>query len=434
MAKIMNTTEIESALVNFANTYADLCKSIVLPEHTHENRACHALSIGKQVTRETPAVLIIGGVHAREWGGPDIVVNFTGDILRAYKAGKGLQYGKKSFSADDIRQIIEGANVVVFPCVNPDGVTFSHTQNHMWRKNRNPASAKPNKPDTVGVDINRNYDFLWDFKKYFNPEAVKDDSIGSEDPAAETFHGTKAFSEPETRNVKWLMEQWPKLVLFLDVHSFAGDVLYSWGIDQDQTTNPAMNFGNPAFNDKRGRIGDDYKEYISPADYNAVTDIAQAVATAMKAVRGQHYKPLQSVGLYPTAGASDDYCFSRHLVDSTRPKTLSYTIEFNLGSGNSGFLQTGDPKVLDNTIRDVIPGLIALCLSAPKAVGHTMAAKRADLAAPAPHYRTALANDVTQLLAAYEAVSALGGAAGATARKGILKGIQAAAQAVDIKD
>ena len=77
MAKIMNTTEIESALTNFGTVYPDLCQRIELPEHTHEGRTCHALRIAKSFDRSKPAALVIGGVHAREWGGPDIVANFA---------------------------------------------------------------------------------------------------------------------------------------------------------------------------------------------------------------------------------------------------------------------------------------------------------------------------------------------------------------------
>jgi murein tripeptide amidase MpaA len=435
MAKVMNTTEIESALTFFARTYGSVCKRLTLPEKTHEGRTSHALSIGKNVTKETPSVLIIGGVHAREWGGPDIVINFAADLLRAYKAGKGLKYLNKSFSDGDIKQIVETTNVVVFPCVNPDGVEFSHTKTHLWRKNRNPASATPHRPDTIGVDINRNYDFLWDYKKYFHPLAAQETSIASDDPAEETFHGTKPFSEPETRNVKWLMEQLPKMALFMDVHSFSGDVLYTWGADEDQSTDPTQNFANSAFDLKRGRIGDNYKEYINPADMKVATDVAQAVSDAMKAVRGQPYKPLQAVGLYPTAGTSDDYCFSRHILDPNLPKTFSYTIEFNFGEDSSTFLATGDPTVLDETIRDVVPGLIALCLALPKAGPHALAGTLAALpgvpqaAAQATSYQTGLARNVSQLLAAYEAVASLGGASGEAARQGILKGIQQAASA-----
>ena len=367
MAKIMNTTEIESALVFFEKTYSNCCKRITLPEKTCEGRTGHALRMGRDIAPQVSSVLIIGGVHAREWGGPDLVVNFAGDLLRAYKAGKGLKYGKKSFSASQIKSILDSTTLVVFPCVNPDGVEFSHTKSHYWRKNRNPASAKANNPDTVGVDINRNYDFLWNYKRYFHPAAAAVSSLASDDPAEETFHGAKAFSEPETRNVRWLMNQLPRLVLFLDLHSYAGDVLYNWGDDQNQSTTPTESFTNASFDGLRGDINRGYREYLSAADQQTASDIAQAIASAMKAVRGQPYRPLQSVGLYPTCGTSDDYCFSRHIVDPDLPKTYSYTVEFNFGSSSKEFLATADPKKLDATIRDVIPGLITLCLAAPKA-------------------------------------------------------------------
>src|SRR5258708_11752708 len=103
MSIIMNTTEIESALVNFQATYPDLCQRIALPEKTCEGRTCHALRIAKSYSRDRLAVLIIGGVHAREWGGPDIVVNFAGHLLRAYSKGKGLKYLKKRFHAAQIK-------------------------------------------------------------------------------------------------------------------------------------------------------------------------------------------------------------------------------------------------------------------------------------------------------------------------------------------
>ena len=433
MAKIMNTTEIESGLVFLERTYPDLCERIAVPEKTYEGRAAHALRIGRATSQDVPAVLVIGGVHAREWGGPDIVINFAADVLRAGRARKGLKYLHKSFTTDEISTILRTTTVVVFPCVNPDGVEFSHTKTHYWRKNRNPALATPKKPDTVGVDINRNYDFLWDYKRYFHRTAAIDTSLASDDPAEETFHGPSPFSEPETRNVRWLMDQLPGLALFLDLHSYAGDVLYSWGDDQDQSTNPSQNFANPAFDGLRGDLRESYREYLSAADQKTATDIAQAVADAIKAVRGQPYKPMQAVGLYPTCGTSDDYCFARHLVNPRLPKTYSYTLEFGVGTDERTFLATGDPRTLDATIRDVIPGLIALCLAAPTAAAAPSQAS--DLVAATGRrlpgsYRTSLAHDVTRLLDAYEVVAALDGPAGAFARRGIVGGIrQAAARA-----
>src|SRR5260370_34166801 len=135
VAPILNTTEIASALINFEATYPELCRRLQLPKKTYEGRVCHALQIAKGHAQHKPVVLIIAGVHAREWGGPDIVVNFAGDLLRAYSKGKGLQYLKKTFLARDIRTIVEERTLVAFPCANPGGVDSSHTKHYLRRQN-----------------------------------------------------------------------------------------------------------------------------------------------------------------------------------------------------------------------------------------------------------------------------------------------------------
>ncbi len=448
MALIMSTAEIESALVNFESTYPNLCQRIALPQQTYENRQSHALRIANAYSPSRQAVLIIGGVHAREWGGPDIVVNFAGDLLRAYSQGKGLQYLGKSFSALDIKAIVETMTVVIFPCVNPDGVEFSHTGVAMWRKNRNPA-ASGGLANKIGVDINRNYDFLWNYKKYFDPLAWAS-SLASDDPASETFHGASAFSEPETLNVKWLLDQLPTLTFFLDLHSYTGDVLYNWGDDNNQSVDPGQNFGSPTYDGKRGVLGAGYAEYISAADVTTASEVALAVSDAMVAVRGRPYQAKQAVGLYATAGASDDYVFSRHLVQPNLAKAFGYTIEFNFGGdGPNPFLVTADPTVLDNTMLDVIPGLIQLCLSAQRRMGWPAVVVETDAlnivyvnpatgeiwylggdgkihkTPPIPDpYRSAAASQIWRLLNAYEAVNAVQGKAGDIARQGLMKAIE----------
>ena len=460
MATLMSTAEIESALGFFETTYPKLCQRIALPNTSVEGRTCHALHMGLPNAAGHPAALVIGGVHAREWGGPDIVVSFAGDILRAYTAGKGLQYGGKSFTAAEIKQIFEATTVVVFPCVNPDGVEHSHNTFPLWRKNRNPA-ASSGQPDLIGVDINRNYDFLWDFKKYFDP-AVWGGSLASDDPASETFHGSAPFSEPETRNVKWLMDTFANLRLFLDLHSFTGDVLYNWGDDDNQSINAGMNFGNPAFDGKRGVLNSGYGEYLGHADAMLTDSVARAIRDAMDAVRGRSYKAVQSVGLYATAGTSDDYAFARHLVQPGQSKVYGYTVEFNFQSDGdtanpptSPFLVTADPAVLDQTLLEVIPGLIAFCLQGPRValpvpappsivgvldtvyvnpftgeIWYLGGDGKIHKTPPVPDpYRSTVANEIWRLVGAYEGVAAVGGPAGDIARQGLLKSIAEVARA-----
>src|SRR3954453_22069089 len=51
------------------------------------------------------AVVITGGMHAREWVPPDALVNLAADLLEAHSRGTGLRYGGQRFLADDIRSV-----------------------------------------------------------------------------------------------------------------------------------------------------------------------------------------------------------------------------------------------------------------------------------------------------------------------------------------
>ena len=115
-------------------------------------------------------------MHAREWGSPDILVNFVKLLTDAYRTGTGISQGGMSLDAGKVAEIVDNLDVVVFPQANPDGRHHSMTVDPMWRKNRHPvghgdphcAVGGGNGP---GVDINRNYDFLWDFPSLFSPDA-----------------------------------------------------------------------------------------------------------------------------------------------------------------------------------------------------------------------------------------------------------------------
>jgi murein tripeptide amidase MpaA len=451
MPELLTLPEINSALVHYEQHYPSLCHRIELPNKTYENRTSYALHMGLPNARSNRASLIVGGVHAREWGGPDIVVSFAGDILRAYSEGRGLQYGQMTFSANDIKRIFEETTLVVFPCVNPDGFEHSRTKYSYWRKNRNPASSAGD-PKKIGVDINRNYDFLWDFRKYFHADAYQDGShsLASDDPSVETFHGTAPFSEPETRNVKWLIESYPGLRWFMDLHSFAGDVLYSWGDAQNQSQQTSMTFMNAAWDRFRGRKRPaDYGEYITTSDATIARGSAEIIADAMRDAQGKPYLAKQSIGLYPTSGASDDYAFSRHLVMSGVEKTFAFTIEFNFGDPHDphNFLLTADSKILQQTMTDVIPGLIAFAQLARKPVtlphlppfDHTGDISYVNVFTgdswsigpdgiihhpPIPDpYITDLGREIGRLLGAHETLSQTPGKAGELARTAILDSI-----------
>ena len=115
--------------------------------------------------------------------------------------------------------------------------------------------------DCVDVDINHNCDFRWDLLKYFNTKAPVQTS---NDPCDyQIYNGPSAFSWPETRNAKWIFDNFPNICFFIDLQSYSWDILYSRGDDDDQMIHSNMDFQNPTYNNLRGITGDpDYKGYI----------------------------------------------------------------------------------------------------------------------------------------------------------------------------
>jgi len=357
----MNVGEVESALVALSATHSAICELITLPHATIEGRTSHAVRIGTQPANTVDAYYLTGGVHAREWGSCEILVNLATDLCDAYAAGTGLGYGGKYFSAAEVRAIVEQINVIIFPCVNPDGRDYSQDTSKMtplWRKNRNPADNTTGDPasDSVGIDINRNQDFLWDFQTAFHPDAISN-SLASEDPFSYQYHGHAPHSEPETQNINYIHDTYTTIKWYVDVHSFSEDILYIWGDDESQVTHPDQNFTNPTFDGTRGLISGTYSEFIPDGDESALIRLANAFTRSLAEVRGKAYVAKPGFSLYPTSGTNDDYAYSRHITDPSKSKALSFTVEW-------GTEFQPDWTEMEEIIKDVSSGLIGLGLEA----------------------------------------------------------------------
>jgi carboxypeptidase T len=354
----LTTDEIEQAMVLGAKNHAAYFERIPLPHLTWEKRRVHAFRIGAGTGKSRPAVCFLGGVHGREWGGPDILVYFAIRLLRAYRDGLGFRLGRRTVSAAQVRKLVQTMDIVVLPQVNPDGRKFSMERSAMWRKNRRPGPR--GRPRSVGVDINRNFPFLWRFTRYFAPGV----ETGSTSPGDyECYIGPRAASEPETKNVIWLLDRFPNIRYLVDLHSYGESILHSWGSDDTQSSDPQMNFQNRAYDGKRGRLFDDvYREYFPPRDQKAALDVARRMAAAIKLVRGRKYQVKPSVGLYPTAGATDDYAYSRHFVDPKKGRIIPLTVEWGRSHASTPF-HPPYPE-MRKVMREVSAGLLAVCLGA----------------------------------------------------------------------
>jgi hypothetical protein len=174
---IMSVKEISSAFNALVKNYG--VGSITLPQKTFNGATQFAGFVGAGTDKSKYHLYLSAGIHARERGGPDNLLYWISDLLAANKAGTGLTYGKKTYTNAQVKSVL-AAGIVFFPLVNPDGVTY---------------------------DLNRNFDFLWNFRKYFDPSA----SPASTSPSSETYAGTAAASEPETKNHVSIYDSFPKV-------------------------------------------------------------------------------------------------------------------------------------------------------------------------------------------------------------------------------
>jgi hypothetical protein len=377
MAGFLKSAEVSAHLDNLALIYPTLC--------TRSGPADWAagwaggksgyVKIGAS-TADSPAdrwaVLITGGLHARELAPPDALVSFLEKMLAAYAAGSAITYPVWTDPVDGIiydqftipwpwvKSAVEMLDLYVAPLVNDDGRDFVlaplpagtppdiQDLHKMWRKNRRPAPAGVTDPRGIGVDINRNFDILWNYPKYYDL-LIADLNLGSSiDPLDEDYVGDvtngSPESEPETKNVANLMRD-KDINYYLDVHQFGREVLYSWGLDSDQNTDPTQSFSNPGKNGQRdGPHHSAYQEYIPAVTYGAVQAIAQHICDQILTMCGgpdstaqarSTYTAMESAHLYATTGASDDYCFSRWFAPVTGGAATSPVVAFTIEVGGN---------------------------------------------------------------------------------------------------
>jgi murein tripeptide amidase MpaA len=351
--------EVESAIDALARTYPNTCRLIELPNRTKENRVCHALYVGRGMDDGSkPVAFFTAAAHAREWGGSEICVYLAADLLEAYERNTGLRYEGKGdgryFTAEQVKYIVENLNLLIFPCVNPDGRDYSQRVDPLWRKNRNTDQSGGN-PDCVGVDLNRNYDFLWDFPNLFSPDAVVRTSTDPCDPG-QTYRGPSSISEQETKNVDWLLDKYTNIRWHVDIHSYSQLILHCWGDDEYQSVDAEMNFANSKYDGKRGVPGDKYKEYVPQDDLKTMRHLANRIYDGINAVNDNKYAVESAFALYATSGSVQDYSQCRHISNPGKNKVLGFTIEFGR--------EFHPPWTeMEKVIREVDAGLLEFCLA-----------------------------------------------------------------------
>lgn len=239
------------------------------PVRSLEGRTVYGLEIAAGVERVDgrPVVYFDGLHHAREWPAGELVMDFARELA-------------EGFGTDErITSALKAVRVLLVPVVNVDGFHYSREslldqtsalgyvgEGGYWRKNRR-GLAHPDGSSlaSYGVDPNRNYAYQWGSGRVeWGASAV---------PVDQTYEGEGPFSEPEPRNVRhWFLTR--HVVAANTNHTYSELVLWPWGYT-----------------------------YGQPPDGGAL----RALGVRMAATNG--YRPMQSIGLYPTSGTSKDWAY-----------------------------------------------------------------------------------------------------------------------------
>lgn len=254
-----------------------------------EGRTVYALRISTPPAPDAapkPTFLITSGQHAREWIGVSSGMYIADRLVRQYATNP------------QIAALVDNVEFVIVPVVNPDGYNHTFPSNQggggerYWRKNRR------NNGGSTGVDTNRNWGYQWGGQG------------ASSTPSSDTYRGTGPFSEPETQNIRNLVEGLaglpglPNLKAMIDLHTYSELVLSPWGWSS-----------------------------ATPPRFGEISPLTSAQIDAMNSVDNQFFTGgPASTTLYFASGTAPDWGFGSH-------NALSWTYELRpLGPGGlSGF-------------------------------------------------------------------------------------------------
>jgi len=197
-----------------------------------------------------PAIWIDSGIHAREW------ISVTTNMYLLDRLI--MLYGSDSF----VTQLRDSYDWYFLVSVNPDGYSYTWTNDRLWRKTRQQHGT------CVGTDANRNFDFQWM-------------TIGeSSNPCSETYAGPRAYSEPEAQAVaNYLSTLTGTWELFITLHTYGQLWMTPWGYTKDL-----------------------------PADYVEMARVGQAAVAAIQSTSGKVYRMGSAANiLYESSGTSRDW-------------------------------------------------------------------------------------------------------------------------------
>jgi len=202
--------EMVDEMVSAVQRYPHICQlyTIGYTSFFHLPILAMKISDNPSLTEDEPRFLFNGVHHATEIIGVEVCLYMMHNLLSRYD------------TSPEVRAWIDSNEIYLVPMVNPDGhyINWNVVQDS-WRKN-----AKDNNGNGIfdpwydGVDLNRNYDFLW--------------HLGDPNPSSREYRGLFPFSENETQAIRDLANR-ERFVFDICYHSdkdprFGESVYYPW--------------------------------------------------------------------------------------------------------------------------------------------------------------------------------------------------------------
>ena len=323
----MNVAEIEAGVAALADAYPETCTLIPLPNASGEGRQSHALRIGPPETPARPASSSSAASTPASGCPPTLLSILRPTCSRLMPLERGCATATRASPPRRSEDLVEGFGIILFPCVNPDGRHYSQTVEPMWRKNRR--KVRPDVPLCRGrpqPQLRRALGFPAALRARLRGERLRRSlpSAGLRRP--------EAASEPETRNVVWLIDQHPATRWFIDVHSYVPAIYHTWGFDENQSSDPDMSFQQPGLRRPTRPGGRRLQRVRAGGRPRRAGRAGQGDERRHRRGGGSPYEFGQSFALYPTSGTSDDYAYTRHFVRGTGTRILGYT---SSAAGNS---------------------------------------------------------------------------------------------------
>jgi murein tripeptide amidase MpaA len=268
--------EINTWMDSLASMYPSVVSMSSIGK-SKEGRDMRIMKIGHAGTNKN-GFWIDAGIHAREWVAPATANYIINELVTKHNS--------------TYKTLLDAIDFHVLPSMNPDGYEYTFTNDRLWRKTRGGPYCHNGifgQTCCYGADANRNWPFHWG------------ENGASNDPCSEVFMGPEAWSEVECNQTAMLMTSLKgSLKAMITLHSYSELILWPYG----------------------------YAQNAEAPDAQDLSDLGNQMNTAITAVHNTQYTVENSAGLYPAAGASDDWSKSIGIK-------WVYTLELRPGPGDT---------------------------------------------------------------------------------------------------